>query len=132
MTSGGHMTNRAAIRERYMLDAPPIRLGGLAANLARIQSFSDHPDHRDVVESLLEESAFFIEWTATELELDTCVALAELQRLLVRWKHTWTMVWADPSLRAEVAQQAGAWSQRVLHIAGLLPESGKGYPAGTS
>lgn len=117
------MTNQAAIRERYMRDAPPMRLGNLAANLARIQSFSDNPDHRDVVESLLEESAFFIEWTAQELELDACVALAELQRHLVHWRHTWSMVWANPSLRAEVTQQAGEWSQRVLRMAGLLPES---------
>lgn len=117
------MTNQAAVRKRYMRDGPPVRLGGLAANLARIQSFSDNPDHGDVVESLVEESAFFIEWTAQELELDTCVALAELQRLLVRWRHTWSMVWANPSLRAEVAKQAGAWSQRVLRMAGLLPES---------
>jgi hypothetical protein len=117
------VTNRAVIRERYMRDAPPVRLGNLAANLARIQSFSDHPDHRDVVESLLEESAFFIEWTAQELELDTCVALVELQRLLVHWRHTCSIVWADPSLRAEVAEQAEAWSQRVLRLAGLLPEA---------
>lgn len=117
------MTNQAVIRERYMRDAPPMRLGNLAANLARIQSFSDNPDHRDVVESLLEESAFFIEWTAQELELDTCVALVELQRLLVHWRHTWPIVWADPSLRMAVAQQAGAWSQRVLCMAGLLPEA---------
>jgi len=117
------VTYKAAIRERYMRDAPPVRLGNLAANLARIQSFSDNPDHRDVVESILEESAFFIEWTAQELELDTCVALAELQRLLVHWRHTWSTVWADPSLRTEVAKQAQAWSQRVLLLAGLLPES---------
>jgi hypothetical protein len=115
--------NQAVIRERYMRDAPPVRLGNLAANLARIQSFSDNPDHQDVVESILEESAFFIEWTAQELELDTCVALAELQRLLVHWRYTWSTVWADPSLRTEVAKQAEAWSQRVLRLAGLLPAS---------
>jgi hypothetical protein len=116
------VTDQAAIRERYMHDTPPVRLGNLAANLARIQSFSDNPDHRDIVESLLEESAFFIEWTAQELELDTCVALVELQRLLVHWRHTWSIVRADPSLRSEIANQAQAWSRRVLRMAGFLPE----------
>ena len=64
------MRNWAAIRERYLRDSLPIRLGGLAANLARIKSFSDHPDHRDVIESLLDESKFFIEWTAPETEIN--------------------------------------------------------------
>jgi hypothetical protein len=53
----------------------PIRLGGLAANLTRIKSFSDHPDHRDVIESLLDESKFFIEWRAPETEIDLQVEL---------------------------------------------------------
>ncbi len=55
------MKDWTAIRDRYLRDEFPVRLGGLAANLARIKSFSDHPDHRDAVESLLEESKFFIE-----------------------------------------------------------------------
>ena len=63
------MRNQAAIHARYMRDPLPIRLGGLAADLARIQSFSDHPDHRDVVADMLEESRFFIEWTAPDAEL---------------------------------------------------------------
>lgn len=118
------MKNRRAIRERYLRDAIPVRLGGLAADLARIQSFSDHPDHRETVESLLEESALFIEWTASEFEYDACVQLAELQHLLVRWRRTWAQIWANASLRSEIAQQAGEWSRRIMQIAGLLPESG--------
>ena len=55
------MKDWKAIRERYLRDTLPLRLGGLAANLARIKSFSDHPDHYDVVENLLNESKFFIE-----------------------------------------------------------------------
>ena len=66
-------------RERYLRDQLSVRLGGLAANLARIRSFSDHPDHRDVVESLLEESKFFIEWTVPDAELDVQTVFVELQ-----------------------------------------------------
>lgn len=114
------MRDRAAIKERYLRDALPVRLGGLAANLARIKSFSDHPDHRDVVESLLEESKFFIEWTAPDAGLDLQAELVELQRQLARWQHAWATVWADPVRRAAVAEQAGAWSERLLALSGLL------------
>lgn len=115
------MKEQAAIQERYMQDALPIRLGGLAANLARIESFSDHPDHREVVERLLEESKFFIEWTTPEVSLDVQAELVELQRQLARWQHRWADIWADPAERAAVAKQAGAWSKRVLELSGLLP-----------
>jgi hypothetical protein len=114
------MKNRAAIHERYMRDPLPIRLGGLAADLARIQSFSDHPAHRDVVWGLIEESRFFIEWTAPDAELEKQVALVELQRQLTRWQHSWPHIWADPARRAAVAEQAGVWSERVLGMSGLL------------
>ncbi len=103
-----------------MRDPLPVRLGGLAADLARIQSFSDHPAHRDVVASLVEESRFFIEWTAPDAELEKQVALVELQRQLTRWQRSWVHIWADPARRAAVAEQAGVWSERVLGMSGLL------------
>ena len=114
------MRDRAAIRERYLRDALPVRLGGLAANLARIKSFSDHPDHRDVVESLLDESKFFIEWTALDAGLELQAELVELQLQLARWQRAWTHIWADPAQRATVAEEAGTWSERLLELSGLL------------
>ena len=114
------MKNQEAIRERYMRDPLPIRLGGLAADLARIQSFSDHPGNGDVVASLVEESRFFIEWTAPDAELEKQVAMVELQRQLTRWQRSWAHIWADPARRAAVAEQAGVWSERVLGMSGLV------------
>jgi len=114
------MRDLTAIRERYLRDALPVRLGGLAANLARIKSFSDHPNHCDVIESLLNESKFFIEWTVPDAELDTQAALVGLQLQLARWQRAWADIWADPVQRATVAEQAGAWSERVLKMSGLL------------
>jgi hypothetical protein len=92
----------------------------LAANLARIKSFSDHPGHRDVVESLLDESKFLIEWTAPDVELDLQVELVELQLQLARWQRAWKDIWANPAQRSAVARQARAWSERVLEMSGLL------------
>jgi hypothetical protein len=114
------MRDQTALRERYLRDRLPIRLGGLAANLARIKSFSDHPDHRDVVESLLEESNFFIEWTAPDAELELQAELVEIQLQLARWQLSWTDIWADPAQREEVAEKARVWSERVLKLSGLL------------
>jgi hypothetical protein len=113
-------TALTAIRERYLRDALPIRLGGLAANLARIRSFSDHPDHREVVAGMLNESKFFIEWAAPDAELDSQAALVELQIQIARWQHGWTDIWTDPARRKAVAEQAGEWSKRVLEMSGLL------------
>jgi hypothetical protein len=114
------MRNWAAIRERYLRDSLPIRLGGLAANLARIKSFSDHPDHRNVIESLLDESKFFIEWTAPETGIDLQVELVALQLQLACWQRSWQDIWTDPLQRAAVGEQAQTWSERVLKRSGLL------------
>ncbi|MGH7362640.1 MAG: hypothetical protein ACREJ7_02590 [Candidatus Methylomirabilales bacterium] len=102
-----------------MRETFPVRLGGLAANLARVKSFSDHPGHGDVVEGLLDESKFFIEWTAPEAGLDVQAELVQLQLQLARWQRAWANIWADPRRRTAVAEQAGAWSERVLEMSGL-------------
>lgn len=115
------MNNEATIKERFLRDPLSVRLGGLAANLARVQSFSDHPKNREVVRNILEESKFFIEWTAGEATLETQVELVALQRQLSLWHYGWNVLWADETLRQAVAEKAGIWSQRVLQVSGLLP-----------
>jgi len=114
------MTDLLQLRNRYLRDPLPIRLGGLAANLARVQSFSDHPAHGEAVARLLEESAWFIEWTAPDAELETQVFLAECQRQLARWLLAWGEIWHDAGRLAEVADQAGRWSLRLLELSGFL------------
>jgi hypothetical protein len=114
------MKDQRAIRERYLQDGMPVRLGGLAANLARIKSFSDHPDHRVVVKGLLEESKYYIEWTGHEAELEVQAELVELQLQLAWWQLRWDDIWADPHQRRAVAEQAEKWSKRMLERSGLL------------
>jgi len=114
------MTDRIAIKNRYLRDSLPIRLGGLAANLSRIKSFSDHPGHRDIVESLLEESKYFIEWTFSDAGLEDRAVLAELQIQLALWQYQWKKIWDDPARRAAVAEKACNWSKIALKMSGLL------------
>ncbi len=58
------MSDSATMRDRYLSDPLAIRLGGLAANLARIRSFSAIPSMAARSPGLVRESALFIEWTA--------------------------------------------------------------------
>jgi hypothetical protein len=97
-----------------------VRLGGLAANLARVRSFSDNPAHRDVVAQLIEESAWFIEWTAPEAALETQLSLLDCQRELSRWRHRWGAVWDDPERRGAMAARAGVWAEKFVNLSGLL------------
>jgi hypothetical protein len=117
------MNNHNLIRERYLRDAMPTRLGGLAANLRRIYAFTRQETGREVVASLIDESKHFIEWTAGEAQIDAAAELVRLQGQLTRWQAHWPEIWADPQRRAEVGEQARTWSDRVLQFSGLLAEA---------
>lgn len=51
-------------KERFLRDSLPVRLGGIAADLARVSSCAQHEGSNDTVAMMLEESQWFIEWTA--------------------------------------------------------------------
>jgi len=121
------MTSWSDRRERYLQDEVVVRLGGLAANLARIESFSDHPGHGDVVRGLVRESALFIEWTAPELAADQQALLVDLQRALVSWHLAWGVIWEDENRRVTVARAAAEWSRRVLDLSGLSSLNDRGH-----
>ena len=114
------MRDWTTIYERYLRDTVPVRLGGLAANLHRIKSFANHDANLALTESLLDESKFFIEWTAGETEIDNAAELVELQIQLSLWQRNWQTIWIDPARRQRVADQSGIWSSRVLEMSGLL------------
>ena len=103
-----------------MRDELPVRLGGLAANLSRIKSFSANEASRDTVASLIEESKMFIEWTATQAEMEVAAKLVELQVQLALWQLQWQTIWADSAKRIQVGEQSDRWSKQVLEMSGLL------------
>ena len=109
-----------AIRERYLRDTLPVRLGGLAANLSRVKSFAAHDASRDAVESLIDESKYFIEWTATDAETQTAAEFVDLQIQLSQWQYNWVHIWTDPVQRCQIAEASNIWSKRVLELSGLL------------
>ncbi|MEQ9370906.1 MAG: hypothetical protein RIG63_18050 [Coleofasciculus chthonoplastes F3-SA18-01] len=116
------MKDWKALQGRYLNDELPTRLGGLAANLARIKSLTKSGVNGNAVEYLIRESKFFIEWTAMDAGMDYAAELVELQVQLARWQFHWSKIWADEAKRINVAEQARVWTERVLEMSGLLSE----------
>jgi hypothetical protein len=114
------MKDWSQIRERYLRDDLPVRLGGLAANLSRIKSFSANDASSAVVESLIDESKMFIEWTAAQADVNTAEKLVDLQVQLALWQLRWESIWPNSSKREQVANQSALWSKQVLELSGLL------------
>ncbi len=114
------MTKLESLRLRYVRDPVPVRLGGLAANLARIASFSKNAAHRDAVLSIFLESKWFIEWTAAELEIEKSAELVRLQIQLALWDLQSHKEWQDENWRQNLANESSQWSESILKISGLL------------
>lgn len=114
------------IQERYMADPLNIRLGGLAADLARIVSFSKNIKAIQSVQEMINEGIYFIEWSAPDLlpeRIDDAVLLVDIQRGLTHWRWIWNEAQHDPAQRAQLAAQAQAWSDQVLKMSGLLDQA---------
>lgn len=109
-----------ALKSRYLRDDLPIRLGNLASNLARIKSRCQNSANGKLVESLLQESKLFIEWTAKDAEVEIAAELVELQVQLACWQYSWAKNWEDEQQRVRMAEQAMIWSEKVLNMSGLL------------
>ena len=109
-----------ALKERYLQDDIPTRLGNLASNLARIKSRCQNVANGELVADLLQESKLFIEWTAQDTEIDIAAELVELQIQLACWQYDWIKIWADAEQRQTVSEQSRIWSERVLQMSGLL------------
>jgi len=108
-----------SLRERYLREDLPGRLGGISSNLARMKSFSSHTDHKDVVNNLIEESKFFIEWSVPDAPLPLQEELVSIQIQLARWQLRWSEIWSDPDKRDSFAADAFAMSLHILELSGL-------------
>ena len=104
------------IRQRFLRDPLPIRLGGLASDLARLASCAENPANREAVASLLEEGKYFVEWMAPEAPLETQAVLAEVQVALAIWERGWLRGTPVPTMRADAARK----SEELLVLAGLV------------
>ena len=110
------LKNQERIRARYLKDALPTRLLGLAADLGRVASSTRHATGSEAVAALLEESQYFIEWTAAEAPVDVAEELVNLQVMLALWRRAWPEAQHSQRQRSLLAVQAKQWSDRVLDL----------------
>ncbi|KYC37735.1 hypothetical protein WA1_04240 [Scytonema hofmannii PCC 7110] len=95
------------------------RLGHIASNLARVRSFCNSAFKKGL-EVAINETEWFIEWVAAEIEPEQAEELVNIQVQLARWQINLDGILSDELRRSQTAQIAETYSQRVLNMSGLL------------
>jgi len=113
------MKDAEKIRQRFLRDPLPRRLGGLAATLGRISSSARNSSDPVIVLNLLDEARHFIEWTAAETEPETAAELVEMQTMLTLWQRAWQEASQSPKQRILLSVQAKTWSDKAVDFSGL-------------
>jgi hypothetical protein len=114
------MTNKEKLRERFLRDPLPRRLGGLAATLGRISSSARTSTDPTVVSNLLDEAKHLIEWTAAEAEPETAAELVRMQTMITLWQRAWDEASQNRQQRVLLSVQAKEWSDRAVDFSGLV------------
>ncbi len=113
------MANKEKMRERFLRDPLPRRLGGLAATFGRISSTARESTDPANVARLLEEAKYLIEWTAADAEPEIAAELVSMQTQVNLWLRAWDKVSAVREQRTLLSVQAKHWSDRALGFSGL-------------
>ncbi|MFZ5516064.1 MAG: hypothetical protein ACOY90_05470 [Candidatus Zhuqueibacterota bacterium] len=114
------MIDKETLKQRFLSDPVPIRLGNLASTLGRISSTARTSGSVKAVADLLDEAKHLIEWTAAETEAHTAAELVQIQRLIVIWQSIWEDAGDDRPHRTLLATLAKDWSEKTLDYSGLL------------
>lgn len=113
------MTNKEKLREHFLRDPLPRRLGGLAATLGRISSSARKSTDPNIVSNLLDEAKHLIEWTAADAEPETAAELVRIQTMISLWQRAWTEASQNPKQRLLLSVQAKDWSDKAVDFSGL-------------
>ena len=108
------------LRERFLRDPVPRRLGGLAATLARISSSARRSTDPTIVANLLDEAKHLIEWTAADAEPEVAAEFVSIQTLVNLWLKVWEKTSRNKEQRILLSVQVKYWSDRALDFSGLL------------
>jgi len=109
------MRDLGRMRERYLRDAPPVRLGNLASNLLRLSQWVRMGRGDEAIVELMGEIAWLMEWTGESATAE----LADMQREVCRWRRVWPL---EPA-RSLLAFRAQQMSARVLEMSVLIEPS---------
>ena len=114
------MKNKEKLRERFVRDPLPRRLGGLAATLGRISSSARNSTDPNSVADLLDEAKHLIEWTAADTEPGTAAELVQMQIMITLWQRAWDDASQNPKQRILLSVQAKDWSDKAVDFSGLV------------
>lgn len=113
------MRDLKRMRERFLRDKIPERLGNMASSLLRLSKWVQMKQMDESVVDLMREIAWFMEWSGDL----AYVELADMQREICRWRRAWPI----ESARSILAFRALQMSDRILDLSGLL-EHGRQIP----
>jgi hypothetical protein len=114
------MIDKQKMKERFLRDPLPRRLGGLAATLGRISSSAMKSSDPSIVSDLIDEARRLIEWTAGETEPEVAAELVRIQILLTVWQKAWETASQNPHERLLLSLQAKDWSDKAVDFSGLV------------
>ncbi len=106
------MKNLKDIRERFIRDTSPIRMGNLASDLLRLSKWIQARHNDEAIVDLMREIALLMEWSGDLASQE----LADMQREICRWRRIWPVEQARSILAFRVLQM----SNRILDKSGLL------------
>jgi hypothetical protein len=68
---------------------------------------------------MLEESQYYIEWTAAEAEPEIAAELVDIQRMIGLWRKAWPEARHNRTQRTLLSVQAKKWADMVLDFSGM-------------
>lgn len=114
------MINKEKLRQRFLRDPLPRRLGGLAATLGRIASSARNSTDPATVANLLDEAKHLIEWTAADAEPQIAAEMVQMQIIITLWQQAWAEASKHSAQRILLSVQAKEWSDRAVDFSGLV------------
>jgi hypothetical protein len=106
------MKDLKRMRERFIRDDGPVRMGNLASNLLRLSKWVQMGHDDEVIVDLMRQIAWLMEWMGDFASPE----LADMQREICRWRR----VWPVEQVRHILALRASQMSNQILKSSGLL------------
>ena len=109
------MKDLKRMRERFIQDESPVRMGNLASDLLRLSKWIQKRNNDEAIVDLMRQIAWFMEWSGDLASPE----LADMQREICRWRRAWPV----DQVRHILALRASQMSNRVLEGSGLLEQN---------
>ncbi len=109
------MKDLKRMRDRFVRDESPVRMGNLASDLLRLSKWVRTGHKDEAIIDLMRQIAWLMEWSGGLASAE----LADMQREICRWRRVWPV---EPA-RSILALRASQMSNRILESSGLLEQT---------